>query len=257
VAIGASPVQAAQVGVMAFSFDRFVENCERFGEAVRRLGGSSPAIRIGPPATEKDVADIELRLARTIPSSLRNVLINHARSFSFEWTRPHFHTLPHPWKHAQEGRCLWSLELLPALNADVKEWRRSVYSDPADRYAKHWHGVFAVCAAGLSDGTSSSTDFSGGDYFAIKDNVHGSEPVVFLSHDGSFVNGQRLADSFEDFLLRWSSIGCIGGASGWAFEYFITDSQGGFDPAGEIAVKFRELLGVQLPVAWLRSMRKG
>jgi len=238
---------AEMVDAMAFSFDRFVENCERFGEVVRRLGGSSPPIRIGPPATENDVADIELSLARTIPNSLRNVLINHAGCFSFEWTRAHFQTLPHPWKHAQEGRCLWSLELLPALNADVKEWRRSVYSDPADHYAKHWHGVFAVCATGLSDGTSTSTDFSGGDFFAIKDNVHGSEPVLFLSHDGAFVNGQRLADSFEDFLLRWSSIGCVGGASGWAFEYFITNSQDGFDPAGEVAVKFRELLGVQLP----------
>src|SRR5262252_5074713 len=51
---------AAKVGVMAFNFDRFVENCERFGEAVRQLGGSSPPIRIGPPATEKDIADIEL-----------------------------------------------------------------------------------------------------------------------------------------------------------------------------------------------------
>src|SRR5262245_11994536 len=51
-----SRVRAAKVEVMAFNFDRFVENCERFGEAVRRLGGSSPPIRIGPPATKKVVA---------------------------------------------------------------------------------------------------------------------------------------------------------------------------------------------------------
>jgi hypothetical protein len=171
---------------MAFSFVRFVNNCARFREAVRRLGGSSPPIRIGPPATEADVADIELRLARTIPSSLRGILMNHASSFSFEWTRKHFHTLPHPWKHAQEGRCLWSLELLPALNADVQEWRKSVYSDPADSYAQHWHGVFAVCATGLSDGKSSNTDFSRGDFFAINEKVPG-EPVVFLSHDGAIM----------------------------------------------------------------------
>jgi hypothetical protein len=206
---------------------------------------------------KRDVADIELRLARTIPSSLRNVLISHAGYFSFEWTRTQFQTLPHAWKHAQEGRCLWSLELLPALNADVQEWRRGVYSDPANQYAKHWHGVFAVCATGLSDGTSSSTDFSGGDFFAIKESELGGEPVVFLSHDGARENGQRLADGFEDFLIRLSSIGCVGGASGWAFEYFITDRQAGFDPAGDVAVRFRELLGLELPTPKLRPIHRG
>jgi hypothetical protein len=100
---------------------------------------------------------------------------------------------------------LWSLELLPALNADVQEWRNSVYSDPADSYAQHWHGVFAVCATGLSDGTSSNADFSGGDFFAINERVPG-EPVVFPN------NGQRLADSFgflaplECDWLRWRSV---------------------------------------------------
>ena len=232
---------------MAFRFDQFVENCERFGEAVRRLDGNSPPIRIGPPAAETDVADVERRLARPIPSSLRSVLVDHAGSFSFEWTRKHFDALPHPWKHAQEGRCLWSLDLLPALNADVEQWRSKVYSDPGDSYAQHWYGVFAVCATGLSDGTSSSTDFSGGDFFAIRENAVGDEPVVFLSHDGASENGSRLADNFEDFLLRWSAFGCVGGASGWAFEYFIVDRKGGFDPTGEIAVGFRKLLGVNLP----------
>ena len=71
--------------------------------------------------------------------------------------------------------------------------------------------------------------------------------MVCLSHDGARENGQLLADSFEDFLRSWSSIGCVGGASGWVFEYFITDNQAGFDPAGQVAVRFRELLGVELP----------
>jgi len=65
---------------------------------------------------------------------------------------------------------------------------------------------------------------------------------VFLSHDGGSADGWRLADSFADFLLRWSAIGCVGGASGWALEYFIADSQGGFDQTGEIAVGFRKIL---------------
>jgi hypothetical protein len=71
---------------------------------------------------------------------------------------------------------------------------------------------------------------------------------LFLSHDGDRANSWRLADSFEDFLLRWSAIGCVGGASGWALEYFIADSQGGVDPTGEIAVGFRKMLGVDLPL---------
>jgi len=116
--------------------------------------------------------------------------------------------------------------------------------DPTDDYGRHWHGAFAVCATGLSDGTSSSTDFSGGDFFAIREDADGGEPVVFLSHDGGYENGRVLARSFTDFLLRWSAIGCVGGASGWAFEYFLGDD--GLDPDGEVATRFRELLGVMV-----------
>jgi SMI1 / KNR4 family (SUKH-1) len=235
---------------MAFNFDRVVDNCERFGAAIRKLGGTSPPLRVGPPATETELAEVEMRLGRKIPRSLRDVLVNHARSFSFEWDRAHFHLLPHPWKHAQHGRCLWSLDLLPILEADVEGWRQQVYSDPAAAYDRHWYGVFAVCGTGLSDGTSSRAgpggDFSGGDFFAIKLNAPDGQPVVFLSHDGSGDNGQTLAESFEDFLLRWSAIGCVGGQDGWALNYFITESQGGLDSTGETAVRFRQLLGVEL-----------
>src|SRR5262249_4255830 len=150
-----------------------------------------------------------------------------------------FELLPHPWKHAHEGRCLWSLDLLPALNADLAAWRQAVYFDATDDYARHWHGAFAVCATGLSDGTSSSTDFSGGDFFAIKEDASGGEPVVFLSHDGGSENGRMLAPSFTDFLLRWSAIGCVAGASGWALIYYL--GADGLAPDGEIATRFREL----------------
>jgi len=146
---------------MPFRLDHVVDSCERFGVAIRRLGGRSPPLEVGPRATEAEVADVEARLGRRIPSVLRGVLIEQARSFSFAWERDHFELLPHPWKHASEGRCLWSLDLLLALNADLEGWREAVYSDPTDEYARHWHGAFAVCATGLSDGTSFSTDFSG------------------------------------------------------------------------------------------------
>jgi hypothetical protein len=196
-----------------------------------------------------------MRLGRKIPRALRDVLVNHARSFSFEWERNHVDLRPHPivrkvmqadWTHAQGGRCLWSLDLLPILEADVEGWRQQVYSDPADPYGRHWYGVFAVCGTGLSDGTSSSTDFTGGDFFAIRENASWLQPVVFLSHDGARENGQTLAESFEDFLLRWSAIGCVGGQDGWALGCFITESQGGLDPTGETAVGFRQSLGVEL-----------
>jgi len=232
---------------MSASFDLVMENCERFGAAIRRLGGTSPPLRVGAPATEGEIVEVEMRLGRKIPSALRSILVSHARSFSFQWERDHFHMLPHPWKHACEGRCLWSLDLLPLLNADLEAWRENVFPDAADRYQQHWHGVFAACATGLSDGSSASTDFDGGDFFAIKEHATDGQPVVFLSHDGfTPLNGRRLADDFDDFLLRWSAIGCVGGASGWGLEYFITDSRGGLDPAGEAAAKFRGFLGVQL-----------
>src|SRR5262249_30078315 len=227
---------------MPFRLDQVVDNCERFGAAIRRLGGTAPPLAVGPPASEAEVAEVEARLGRAIPAELRRVFIDQARSFSFAWERDHFELLPHPWKHAHEGRCLWSLDLLPALNADLAGWRQAVYSDPTDDKGRHWHGVFAVCATGLSDGTSSSTDFSGGDFFAIKDDADSGEPMVFLSHDGGCENGRMLGRSFTDFLIRWSAIGCVGGESGWALIYFLGAE--GLEPDGEIATRFGELLGV-------------
>jgi hypothetical protein len=231
---------------MAFDFHGFVNNCDRFGAAIRKLGGEVSPIQAGAPATEAEVADVETRLGRNIPIELRSILIEHARSFSFRWEHSHADALPHPWKHASEGRCLWSLDLLALLNADLARWKESVYADAADRYGKHWHHAFAVCATGRSDGTSSSSDFSGGDFFAIRESVAGEQSVVFLSHDGAAVNGWALANGFDDFLMRWSAIGCVGGESGWGFDLFLQDEAAGFDVHGEVAATFRDLLGVKL-----------
>ena len=79
---------------MPFRLDDVIDNCERFGAAIRRLGGTSPPLEVGPPASEAEVADVEARLGRAIPSVLRGVLINQARSFSFAWDRAHFELLP-------------------------------------------------------------------------------------------------------------------------------------------------------------------
>jgi hypothetical protein len=232
---------------LAFDFDKFLSNCDRFGAAIRSLGGRSSTIEVGPPATNKQLCDVEATLGRPLPPNVRHILGSYASHFRFEWKRDHFASLPHPWKHAQDGRCLWSLQALPALNADLEKWRLGNYGDPSNAYDRHWHHAFAVCATGLSDGTSSSTDWSGGDFFALRDLPPAAHSVIFLSHDGDTENnGRILAPAFDDFLMRWSAIGCVGGATGWAFEYFISDAVGGIEPEGAIAVRFRELLSVQL-----------
>ena len=102
---------------MSASFDLVLDNCERFGAAIRRLEVSRAAAGWCTGHRE-EIVEVEMQLGRKI-SALRSMLVSHARSFSFHWERDHFPMLPHPWKHACEGRCLWSLDLLPSLNADL------------------------------------------------------------------------------------------------------------------------------------------
>lgn len=227
---------------MLFDWNQFVGQCHEFRRNIISLGGSSPEILISEPASSVEIDEIECELGYPIPSSFREVLTNHSSQFHFEWERDHFSILPHPWKHVGDGRCMWSIQSLLALDSDLAKWRDDTYADPTNSYDKPWHGVFAAMATGLADGTSNATDWSGGDVWAI--NKSTSE-VLFLSHDGDTENnGRRVANDFQDLLFRWSKIGFAGGGSGWGFGIFVDDSAGGFAPEGEPALHFRSLLGL-------------
>ena len=64
--------------------------------------------------------------------------------------------------------------------------------------------------------------------------------VVYLCHDeGCDIHGKTLGIDFEDFITKWSRIGCVGPEGSW-FELFSANDE--IQPNGELAVAWRAWL---------------
>jgi hypothetical protein len=96
---------------------------------------------------------------------------------------------------------------------------------------------FCRCATGLSDGTSSNTDFSGAISLRSKTVSTWTSRWCFSVTTGPrkrAAAGGRLGGFLAPLEFDWLHWRCE-----WlGFEYFITDNQAGFDPAGQVAVRF-------------------
>ncbi|MCH7725263.1 MAG: hypothetical protein IH991_02095 [Planctomycetes bacterium] len=74
---------------------------------------------------------------------------------------------------------------------------------------------------------------------AIDQSRDGSEQVVYLSHDDGEGHGYIMGNSVEDFVDRYSLIGCLG-YEDWQWLPFVADAVSGIDPHCSNAVSWRQ-----------------
>lgn len=201
-------------------------------QAVSRLGGRADPLVVEPPATLADVEALEEQLGTSLPAALRDVLLTFSRKVDFRWFLPEDFLLSDEFREIFRGDCHWSIEWLEDFNQEKNKWINEVFPNPSDPYDAVWHNSLGFHAVG------------NGDYLAI--NMRADEPqsVVYLSHDDGEGHGHKLGADFQDFLLRWSRLGCVG-AEDWQWLPF--ESPGGYlDPDSDAAKSFRSLLGLDL-----------
>lgn len=202
-------------------------------EAVAQIGGRADPLLIEPPASEYEIRAIEQSLGLRLPVSLRQALLLFSRKVRFRWFLPKGFELSPELRQVFSGDCHWSPEWLIQFNSDKEGWIREVFPDPNDPYDAVWHGKLAFHEVG------------NGDYLAI-DTAEGSGgAVVYLSHDDGSGHGMQIAANFQDFLVRWTRLGCVGGED-WQWLPFVAPSGGYLDPNCPNARSFRRLLSLQI-----------
>jgi hypothetical protein len=207
--------------------------CERHGATDRWQERRSrpPRFRVAPPAAEAAVRAVEQELGLALPSAFRRVLLGYAGWVDIAWQLPDDNARPEEFRKIFAGECRWGIDGLPALQAKYRGWVTGCFNNPDDPYDRVWHGKLAIVEVGT------------GDMLGIDLTTPGSEPVVFLSHDGSEQHGYRLGEDFEDYVDRLSRLGCVG-AEDWQWAPFVDDAHSGLLPEGPAAARWRGWFGL-------------
>jgi len=200
--------------------------------AVARLGGQADALILEPRARADEVLALERSLGVRLPTSLRDTLLSFSRRAVFSWYLPDSFTVSEELAQIFRGGCRWSIAWIQQCNEAKNDWIRDVFRDPGDAYAAVWHDKLAFHEVG------------NGDYLAIDVAPQSAPSVVYLSHDDGEGHGRQLGSDFQDFLLRWSQLGCVG-AEDWQWLPFAPDG-GGLDPDCAPARLFRRRLGLSV-----------
>jgi hypothetical protein len=197
-------------------------------ETCVRLGGGAKPPKIEKPATPREVAAIEKKLGRSLPSSMKTVFTAFSKGVFLDWHLPE-KSLPSPFEGALWGTCHWGLKLLPQLEKDRREWVKTCFGDADDEYNSVWHTSLAFLAV------------ANGDMVAIDLADSSDGPVVYLSHEQGEGHGVVLGLNYADFIDRWSRIGCVG-PEDWLLMRFVSSSGELLDPGAKAALKWRQLL---------------
>jgi cell wall assembly regulator SMI1 len=183
-----------------------------------------------PPATRRQIADVESALGMELPSAFREVLLTLSSHTEFRWFARD-RQFARPFHQNFSGDLHWALDLMVQFETRRRRWCAAVFPNPADPYDVVWHDKLAFYEVG------------NGDLLAFDLAAETCGQVVYLSHDDGEGHGYVLAQDFRDLLARWLPIACAGGED-WQWLPFVHGPTSGLEPDGEPAKAWRRVLGI-------------
>lgn len=182
--------------------------------AVQR-GAVEGDVVVLPPASERDVRQVENGLGRKLPGELRALFIGHSRAVELKWQLPAAANPPAALREISSGTLQWNLDDLIEIDQSRREAAVST-----------WDHTLAFMVVG------------NGDLIAVE--TGGKEqPVVYLDHEEEIV--WRLAPTLFTFLERWSTLG-VPGPDIDSLKPFL--GRDGLDPEGNTARQWRDWMGI-------------
>ncbi len=208
-----------------------VQHWQSVLDAVARHGGETSELVIEAPASEEEVAALERELGSTLPASLRETLLSFSKHVEFSWHLPDF-AGPEALKYTNFGGFKLSLDHITKAELDRRETIESMrYYGVDPEFIAGWEDKFAFLGMAT------------GDCLAIDHSDTGDGAVLHLSHDDPDVQGWLLGKSFQDFLTRWSPLGCPGDLWGWY--PFVSGKDSCIEPTCANAELWKRYLGLK------------
>jgi cell wall assembly regulator SMI1 len=209
--------------------DELRELLEAHSTVLRQRGFDVRPVRVGPPASAQQVAQVEEQLGLSLPATFTRALTTIAGSVDWGWWTDE--ELPEPFRGIFCGQLEWSIDVLPEIHEGYLTWVRKCFPDPDDFYDAVWHDKVAFCAV------------PNGDQLAVDLDPARAGAVIYLSHDDGEGHGFVMAHSLEDLLDRWAPLGCPG-AEDWQWLPFVPWDEGPIDPTSDIAQAWVDLIGL-------------
>jgi cell wall assembly regulator SMI1 len=210
-----------------------VDVATKLGEMHHLLVGQQYDVRplvLEPPATSRQVADVEAELGMKLPSAFREALLTLSCHAEFRWFAGD-RQFARPFHQNFSGDLHWSLDLMVQFETERRHWCAAAFPNPADPYDAVWHDKLAFYEVG------------NGDYLAFDLATETLGQVIYLSHDDGAGHGYVLARDFNDLLARWLPLACAGGED-WQWMPFVHGPTSGLDPDEEPARAWRRTLAI-------------
>lgn len=128
------------------------------------------------------------------------------------------------------GECSWDLNRLIDVEETRQDWVKECFPNEYNDYDKIWHYKFGFM--NVRNGDCIAFDMS---------NYPDETPIIYLSHEDGEGHGVKLGKNFEDFIDKWTQIGCIG-PEDWQLIPFVRAN--GIDPNVENSILWREVINL-------------
>ena len=202
-----------------FNWDNFINELKKFQKGIENIGGEFfREFKIGTPAKEEEILEVEKRLGYKIPEDFRDILLKYSSCFEYDWNiykgvSEKQIELPDNLKGIFAGDLHWELNVLVKFQEDNKDWIEECFPDYNDEYDRVWHNKMLFYEVG------------NGDYLAIELEKENYGKIAYLSHDDGDGHGYYLANNFKELVSNWSKVGCVGGED-WQWLTFYTKGIG-------------------------------
>ena len=202
-----------------FNWDNFIQELKKFQKGIENIGGEFfREFKIGTPAKEEEILEVEKRLGYKIPEDFRDILLKYSSCFEYDWNiykgvSEKQIELPDNLKGIFAGDLHWELNVLVKFQEDNKDWIEECFPDYNDEYDRVWYNKMLFYEVG------------NGDYLAIELEKENYGKIAYLSHDDGDGHGYYLANNFKELVSNWSKVGCVGGED-WQWLTFYTKGIG-------------------------------
>ena len=195
--------------------EKMISRLSAYLSRVKELGGYTRELIVKEPATEAEISAVEAQLGYKIPEDFRNVLLHISSHLEIFWNLSgddgkDIFTLPEPLKEVFSGNLHWGLQFLIGFEESRKDWVETCFPNYEDDYDRVWHNKLVFAEVG------------NGDQLAIDLEPDNYGKVVYLSHDGSELNGYIFGNSFTEFVENSTILGGVGNED-WEMEVFTNE----------------------------------